>query len=136
MHPKRKRKLIFIVAIGLSLDLALSLALYALKQNINLFYTPSQLMTQSIPSNRLIRLGGTVQNGSYFHLNHSVATRFIITDHKNRVKVRFSGVLPDLFREGQSVVVAGTMNRQHIFSATQVLAKHNATYIPRAIKSI
>lgn len=135
MHPKRKRRLSFILLILFGLFIAVFLALFALRQNINLFYTPSQVAKGVVPIKRLVRLGGVVKKHSFHHENHSLSSQFLITDYAHEVMVRYTGILPDLFREGQAVVVAGLINSQGQFIAKQVLAKHDATYMPQSVKN-
>lgn len=134
MNRYHKQRLVFIVIVLCSIAMATSLALYALQQNINLFYTPSQIYTDNIPKNQIIRLGGIVQKNSYHHLPKNLAITFRVADQNKSVEVQYTGILPDLFREGQGVVVEGKLNTQKILIADQVLAKHDEKYMPAAIK--
>lgn len=129
MTNKQKRRVYFLLGLLCVLALVVGLVLYALRENINLFYTPIQLAQQdSIPQTR-IRLGGMVRKGS-LQYNQDLSVTFIVTDFKHDVQVRYKGVLPDLFKEGQGVVALGTMRDNNIFSAEQILAKHDENYMP------
>jgi len=126
MSPKIKRFAITIIA-GLILALAAWLASLALRDNIVYFVTPSQ-MTESHKDAAKLRVGGLVSEGSV--QRDGLDVRFQITDLAHQVDVRFTGMLPDLFREGQGVVAEGRFNASGIFMADTVLAKHDETYMP------
>lgn len=126
----RKRRLFFIISLVCSASIAVALILYALQQNINLFYSPSQIVAGSAPENHLIRVGGIVQNKSVHHHGNGLMVTFVLTDNAHNVTVNYTGILPTLFREGQGIVAEGTLNNQGIFIAQQVLAKHDANYMP------
>jgi len=112
--------------------LAVALVLYALRQNINLFFTPTQLLSQQAASPKRIRIGGLVRQGSIHRasVGDKLTVRFVVTDLEHEVVVQYTGVLPDLFREGQGVVASGTLGEDQIFIAEQILAKHDETYTP------
>ena len=127
MKPKHKR-LTFVV-IGLAiLGLATVLFLNAMKDGIVFFHTPTEIAEKSFPLDRRIRIGGLVEEGSVKRPGGSVIT-FAVTDMANAVPVRYDGLLPDLFREGQGVVANGYL-RNGIFEADEVLAKHDENYMP------
>lgn len=107
-----------------------ALTLYALRQNINLFYTTSELFAQPQLPTRQIRIGGMVQAGSIQHKD-GLDVSFIVTDYKKDLAVQYTGILPDLFKEGQGVVAVGRLNADQIFIAEQILAKHDENYMPR-----
>src|SRR6218665_3326103 len=107
LTPKRKKTLIILIAVVLGVGVAVGLALYALRQNINLFYTPSQLVEHQAPEDRRIQVGGLVMQGSLQREPDSLSVRFTITDLKHQVDVVYTGILPDLFREGQGIVANG-----------------------------
>lgn len=130
MHPIRKQRIVFIILLALALAAAVALALYALKQNINVFFTPSQLHQQTIAANQTIRVGGLVRKGSVRHEGADNTVRFVITDTAQEVTVYYQGLLPDLFREGKGVVAEGRVNLDGSFQASQVLAKHDENYMP------
>lgn len=108
---------------------AVALALTALSQNINLFYSPSQVAGGEAPENATFRLGGMVVDGSVRRNETSLGVAFDLTDTAQTVTVNYSGILPDLFREGQGIVTTGQMQNGS-FVASEVLAKHDETYMP------
>lgn len=133
MNPKRKRKLMWIGGLLLVVALSVSLVLYALRQNISLFYTPTQLLSGSVSESQQIRAGGLVVLGSVVRKNLNV--QFQLTDQQHQINVRYHGILPDLFREGQGVVVQGHWRSEHVFLANNVLAKHDEKYMPPEVAS-
>jgi len=133
MNHKQKRKLYAILCIFSLLCIASACVLFALKQNINLFYTPSELHNASINPKRAIRVGGYVKDKSVVYDKHGESVYFIVTDRKHEIAVQYTGLLPNLFREGQTVVVAGKL-KADVLIADQVLAKHDEKYIPKNIK--
>lgn len=135
MHPARKRKLmIVLLSVGV-LALATSLILYALRQNISLFFSPDQLVHGKAPLQRSIRLGGMVVPGTIHRSGQSLAVEFDITDYKKTIHVVYQGILPDLFREGQGVVAEGVYHPEvQQFKAVEILAKHDENYMPPEVK--
>lgn len=133
MNPIRRRRLFFIIFFIFGLGVATSFILYALKKNINVFITPSQVMTEHMPRNYTFRLGGLVKKGSLIHQKESLDVSFVVTDLKHELKVRYTGVLPDLFREGKGAIVEGHIDDQNEFRASQVLAKHDENYMPKNV---
>ena len=129
MQPKRKKRLIFICCLVVGVGTAVGLALVALNQNINLFYSPSQIVAGEVGEKTYFRIGGMVVDGSVKRDADSLEVQFDLTDYAQTVSVRFAGILPDLFREGQGIVALGELN-DGIFVADQVLAKHDETYMP------
>ena len=117
-----------VLLVGLSVAVALSL--YAMRQNIMLFHTPSQVISGEVPENRLFRVGGIVVSGSVIKAEDGLTTEFGITDLNHSITVRHTGLLPDLFREGQGIVAQGSLNEGGIFVAQEVLAKHDENYMP------
>lgn len=116
------------------MTLAVGLILYALRQNVDLYYTPSQLLkAESRVMTREVRLGGLVQKGSVKRHQNSLDVRFELTDGQHQILVTYQGLLPVLFREGQGIVAEGKLNAKHVFVADQVLAKHDANYRPPEI---
>lgn len=130
MIAHRKRKIYVIVFILSALSLATALILYALRQNISLFYTPTQVYSGFAPHNRWIRVGGMVEKNSIKRAEKGLQVIFNITDYQKSIAVFYQGILPDLFREEQGVVVEGRIDATGQFSAKQVLAKHDANYMP------
>jgi cytochrome c-type biogenesis protein CcmE len=110
---------------------AAGLAVFALQDNVLFFYSPTDIVEnpERVPAGRLFRIGGLVQNGSVKR-DAGLEVQFVVTDGKNAVPVNYAGVLPDLFREGQGVVALGTRDAAGVFKASEVLAKHDETYMP------
>lgn len=134
MHPLRKQRVTWIIVIAILVAAAVALALYALRQNIDLFFTPQQIAAGQAPKNHPIRVGGWVVKGSIYHEQQQLAVTFVITDHYKTLPVSYQGILPDLFREGQAVVVEGQLNEHGQLVASQVLAKHDENYTPPQLK--
>jgi cytochrome c-type biogenesis protein CcmE len=130
MNPKRKQRLFLIVFIVVFSSVAVGLMLFALRENINLFYPPSKIVGGEVPLNTMVRAGGCVVPGSVVRSKKNLDVAFMITDGNAEVEVFYTGILPDLFAEGEAVVVNGTVNERRSFDATQVLAKHDETYTP------
>jgi len=134
MNVKRKKRLLLVLFIVLGVGLLAALLIYALGQNINLFYTPTQIVQGEAPVNHLFRVGGLVEKGSTHKNVKGLGIQFTLTDTKNTVVVEYQGILPDLFREGQGIVAQGQLNTQGVFIADQVLAKHDENYMPPEVK--
>ncbi|MDH4574140.1 cytochrome c maturation protein CcmE [Salinicola acroporae] len=130
MRAKRQRRLIIVVGLVALVAIAVGLTLYALRANINLFFTPSQIAAGEAPRGRTMRLGGVVEKDSVERESDSLEVTFRVTDFAEDVEVRYDDILPDLFREGQGVVVIGQLDDAGEFIAQQVLAKHDETYMP------
>jgi len=128
MKPKRKRLIFVLVGLGI-LTVAVGLVLTALRDDIVFFYSPSELKTMTALDDRNIRIGGLVEAGSIVH-GEGASVIFAITDTAESVKVVYNGILPDLFREEQGVVLTGRLGPDGIFQASEVLAKHDETYMP------
>lgn len=134
MHPQRRRRLNVILLMLILFILVISLVMYALRQNISLFYSPSQITEQEITTKQMIRLGGLVLPGSVKRDENSLDVNFKITDNQATISVQYTGILPDLFREGQSIVTKGYLQDKDHFKATEVLAKHDEKYMPPEVK--
>lgn len=130
MHPVRKKRVITISVILVVLSAAISLVMYALSQNINLFYSPSQIAAGEAPLNVTIRAGGMVVDGSVKRDSASLDVAFMVTDYKHGVLIEYTGILPDLFREGQGIVAQGKLDERGVLIANEVLAKHDEEYMP------
>jgi cytochrome c-type biogenesis protein CcmE len=130
MNPLRKKRLYLVLAILAGVAIAVALALSALQQNINLFYTPTQIANGEAPSDARIRAGGMVAKDSLKRSGDSLDVEFVVTDYAHNVTIRYRGILPDLFREGQGIVALGTLDSQGVLQADQVLAKHDENYMP------
>ena len=134
----RKRRRLYIVGgFMLIFAAAAALVLMAFEENIVFFYSPTELARkmeqQPIPPERRLRIGGLVEEGSQGRDKDGITITFRITDTVEVVPVRFRGLLPDLFREGQGVVAEGSMAMDGTFVATEVLAKHDETYMPKEV---
>lgn len=130
MHPIRKKRLTIVLFLLAGLAVAVALTTYALRQNINLFYDPSQISAGEAPSDVRIRAGGMVKEGSVVRDPDSLKVEFLVTDYSASVPVEYVGILPDLFAEGQGIVAMGRLNNEGRFVADQVLAKHDENYMP------
>ena len=130
MNPVRKKRLFIILAILAGVGIAVALALSALQQNINLFYTPTQIANGEAPQDTRIRAGGMVEKGSVQRSGDSLDVQFVVTDFAKNVTIRYHGILPDLFREGQGIVALGKLNADGVLVADEVLAKHDENYMP------
>ena len=133
LHRKRKLAVILFVATGLSATVGLTL--FALGQNMNMFYTPSQVAMGEVEVGRRFRIGGMVKEGSFVSDSDSLKERFETTDYAHAVPVEYEGILPDLFREGQGIVAEGSVDSQGVFSASKVLAKHDENYMSQEVKA-
>ncbi|MCG7601458.1 cytochrome c maturation protein CcmE [Halomonas sp. McH1-25] len=130
MNPKRKQRLYLILGLVTLAAIAVGLILYSLSSNINLFFSPAQIASGEAPLERQIRAGGMVKAGSVQRDSESLDVSFLVTDYESDLEVRYSGILPDLFREGQGVVVVGELVGDGLLRADQVLAKHDENYMP------
>lgn len=130
MHPVRKQRLIFVAFLVFFAGAAAALFGFALRENIDLFYPPARIVAGDAPVDRQIRVGGCVLPGSLERVPNSMTKNFRITDGAAELPVTTDVVLPDLFAEGESAVLAGKLNSEGLFTATQVLAKHDETYMP------
>lgn len=133
MTPKRKKRLSIILGLVLGGGSVVGLVMYSLSENINLFYTSSQIAKGEAPIGKRIRVGGMVVDDSVKRSADSLKIQFTITDFERQVIVEFIGILPDLFREGQGIIAQGKMDAQGIFQADEVLAKHDENYMPPEI---
>jgi cytochrome c-type biogenesis protein CcmE len=131
MSPKKQRRLAFAITLLLAGGGAAALAVYALQDNVLFFYSPSDIAAhpEKVPEGRIFRVGGLVEKGSVKR-DKGLEVHFVVTDGKNAVPVEYSGVLPDLFREGQGVVAMGTRANNGVFLAREVLSKHDEKYMP------
>jgi len=130
VRAKRKQRLIFVILLLVGFSSSVALALYAMRQNIMLFYTPTQVVAGEMPANKLFRVGGLVVAGTVVKGKDGLTTDFGLTDMNRSITIRHTGLLPDLFREGQGIVAQGILNEKGIFIAQEVLAKHDENYMP------
>ena len=133
MNPTRKRRLIVISLILGAVGIAAALTVLALQQNMTYLYTPVEVLGGKVPAEARFRLGGMVKGGSIQRSSDSLKVGFTVTDGDAELPVEYNGILPDLFREKQSVIATGTLQGKH-FVATEVLAKHDENYVPRDVK--
>jgi cytochrome c-type biogenesis protein CcmE len=127
----RKRRRLYAVLAGMvMLGVAAALVLAALRDNLVFFYSPSDLAEKELAANQRIRIGGLVETNSVVKTDGGRTTQFIVTDMRATVPIRYTGVLPDLFREGQGVVAEGRLLPNGVFEASEVLAKHDENYMP------
>ena len=130
MHPIRKQRLQIVLLIVVASSLAAGLIAYMLGQNANYFFTPSQVLQGKAPENLTIRAGGMVVEGSIERSSDSLDVSFLVTDGLGNLKVSYSGILPDLFAEGEAAIATGKLDSDKVLLATQVLAKHDENYTP------
>jgi cytochrome c-type biogenesis protein CcmE len=127
--PRRKR-LFAVLAIVSGVGAAVALAMLAFEDNLLYFYNPTQVMAGEAPPDRKFRIGGLVTQGSVQRTEGTLEVRFVVTDFKESIPVRYEGLLPDLFREGQGVIAHGRLAPSGEFVADEVLAKHDENYMP------
>jgi cytochrome c-type biogenesis protein CcmE len=130
MHPKRKQRLLIVLVIVAASSIAAGLLFFALGDNLNLFYPPSEIVAGKAPIGKTIRAGGMVEKGSIKREADGLTVRFQITDYEATVLVEYTGILPDLFAEDAGVVVSGVLQNDETIKATEVLAKHDENYMP------
>ena len=133
MNPTRKRRLIMVALIAAAAALAIGLSLFALGRNMNYLLTPSQVQSGQAASYQTFRLGGMVKSGSIQRSDNSLKVTFTVIDAGGAMPVEYTGILPDLFRDNQSVIATGHMDNAR-FIATEVLAKPDETYMPKELK--
>ncbi|HEY7640051.1 MAG TPA: cytochrome c maturation protein CcmE [Steroidobacteraceae bacterium] len=132
MTPRRRR-MVLVGLIVLGVGAATAFALTAFKENLLYYYPPTDVTAGKAPADRVFRLGGMVEEGSLKRETGSMEVRFVVTDFQNDVTVSYTGVLPDLFREGQGVIARGQLGSGGVFVAQEVLAKHDENYMPPAV---
>ncbi|MCG8413540.1 MAG: cytochrome c maturation protein CcmE [Pseudomonadales bacterium] len=135
MKPHRQKRLGIILFIAMGLALAVGLTLFALRQNINMFYTPTQVAEGEVTTGVNFRIGGMVKEGSVEEAQDSLQVSFVTTDYVSDVPISYVGILPDLFREGQGIVAEGQIDAAGVFQASKVLAKHDENYMSPEVKA-
>jgi cytochrome c-type biogenesis protein CcmE len=130
MKPARKQRLILISLMVIGASIATAFALKSFNDNLMYFFPPTDVVEGKAPKDALFRLGGMVIKGSVERPGDGMMVRFKLTDYKKEVTVEYTGILPDLFREGQGIVAHGKLNTQGVFIAEEVLAKHDENYMP------
>ena len=136
MNPLRKQRLYALIAVLIGSLLATWLVVSALSENMNLFYSPSEILEADIDENILIRAGGMVKQGSIEKSKDSLNVRFTVTDYQNELIINYEGILPDLFDENAGVVVRGNLKTDGTFKAIEVLAKHDENYMPPEVAKL
>jgi cytochrome c-type biogenesis protein CcmE len=134
MNPVRKQRLMVVMGVVAGLGIAVALALTALQDNINLFYTPDEIAAGKAPVGEKMRVGGLVVEDSVSRDQETLEVTFDLTDGKGSFTVHYQGILPDLFREGQGIVANGTLVSRERFEAEEVLAKHDEQYTPPEVQ--
>lgn len=130
--PKARRRLWVVAAVAPILALAVGLSLWAMRDSVTFFFSPSEVTTENAPAGRVVRLGGLVEAGSV-ERDGTGEVAFVVTDNLASTRIVYRGDLPDLFREGQGIVAQGAFQPDRTFRATQVLAKHDENYMPREV---
>lgn len=134
MNAVRKQRLILVLLLVAGVGLAVALMLFALRENINHYFSPAQMAAGEAPVGQKMRGGGLVLPGSLQRDGESLKVSFIISDGAGEVTVHYDGILPDLFVEGSGVVALGVLGRDGIFVASEVLAKHDENYMPPEVQ--
>lgn len=129
MKPRQKRAVYIVLAIA-AVGFAVGLVLNALKDNVSLYFTPTQVFNKEAPQDRSFRIGGLVEEGSIQREKDGLTVHFMITDLHQKLPVVYKGILPDLFKEGKGVVAQGKMEADGVMHASEVLAKHDENYMP------
>lgn len=133
MTPRQRRTLILALLLT-GIALAAYFGLSAFQKNLLYFMTPSQIMSGEAPKGHPFRVGGLVVKGSVERSPETLAVQFDLTDGPSTVRISYTGILPDLFREGQGIIAVGTLREDGLFEASEVLAKHDENYMPPEIK--
>ena len=135
MTPIRKKRLTLIGMMVVGIGIAVGLALKAFDENLMFFFSPSEIVAGEAPSGHPFRVGGLVTPGSVQRQADGLTIAFDLTDNAENVTVEYTGILPDLFREGQGIVAMGQLNDRGVFIASEVLAKHDENYMPPEVAS-
>ncbi|MBT3724591.1 MAG: cytochrome c maturation protein CcmE [Gammaproteobacteria bacterium] len=130
MTPARKKRLSLIVLMVVGVSVGVGFALNALNENIMFFFSPADIQAGKAPENKDFRVGGVVVEGTVARPGEGLTVEFDLTDNDSIVKVKYTGILPDLFREGQGIIANGRLNSSGEFIAAEVLAKHDENYMP------
>ncbi|RLU00491.1 cytochrome c maturation protein CcmE [Ketobacter sp.] len=133
MNPKRKQRLVIVLGVLVAVASATGLITFALRENINLFFTPTEIAEGKAPLERRIRVGGLVVPGSVKR-GEELEVSFDLTDNAQQITVRYAGILPDLFREGQGIIAHGKLIGGTLVEADEVLAKHDENYVPPEVQ--
>lgn len=134
MHPVRRQRLLIVLFIIVGSSLAAGLVFYALNENMNLFYSPTEIAAGKAPTGQRIRAGGMVREGSVEVASDKLLYRFVVTDYAEDLPVTYEGIMPDMFAEGQGVVATGVIDESGVLRASEVLAKHDENYMPPEVQ--
>lgn len=132
---RRQQRMILVAVVVLGVAAAVGLGLRAFQENLLYFYSTSQVLNGDAPLDRKFRVGGLVVDGSVEREDGSLEVRFFLTDTQTQLPVTYTGILPDLFREGQGIVTHGRLNENGVFVADEVLAKHDENYMPPEVEA-
>ncbi len=135
MKPRHKRLTLIMVGLA-GIGVAAVLILNAFRSNLVFFFSPSQVASREAPEGRSFRLGGLVEKGSLRREDDGLTVHFLVTDTVTTIPVIFTGILPDLFREGQGMVAQGRLSSDGVFHADEVLAKHDENYMPPEVAEV
>ena len=130
MTPKRRQRLFLIAGMVIGVGIAAGFALKAFNENLMFFYSPTEVVAGDAPADHMIRVGGLVTTGSVKRQPDGLTVKFDLTDNTDTITVQYTGILPDLFREGQGIVAHGRLQDDRLFVADEVLAKHDENYMP------
>ncbi|EIJ43311.1 cytochrome c-type biogenesis protein CcmE [Beggiatoa alba B18LD] len=130
MNKKHKQRFFIVLLVIVGVSATVGLAISAFSENMLYFFTPSEILDGKAPADKTIRIGGMVTTGSLQRSSESLTVKFTVTDTVKTMPVEYTGILPDLFREGQGVVAIGQLNTNGVFQASEVLAKHDEKYMP------
>jgi cytochrome c-type biogenesis protein CcmE len=130
MTPTRKKRLMAVTLILLGVGVAAALMLTAFKENIQFYKSPTEIAAGDFPKQRTFRAGGMVKTGSIIKATDSLDVKFAVTDYEKDLEIHYSGLLPDLFRDDQGVIVTGKLDEKGVFQAEEILAKHDENYMP------
>jgi cytochrome c-type biogenesis protein CcmE len=129
MKSRHKKLMLILLALA-GIGIAAALILNAFQSNLVFFFSPTQVANGEAPTDRAFRIGGLVEEGSVQRESSGLTSRFVVTDTAKTIPVVYTGILPDLFKEGKGVVAEGHLGKDGLFTATQVLAKHDENYMP------
>lgn len=135
MTPVRRKRLIVVAVIVAGVAIAVALGLQAFRKNLLYYFTPAQVAAGNAHAGQSFRMGGLVAMGSVVRTPGSMTVHFTVTDMQKSIPVVYTGILPDLFRQGQGIVVSGTLDKNGLFVANQVLAKHDSKYMPPGVEA-
>ena len=135
MKPARRQRLILIALMVIGMGTAVGFALKSFNENLMYFFSTTDVLAGKAPKDTLFRLGGMVVKGSVERPEKGLMVRFKLTDFSKEVTVEYTGILPDLFREGQGIVANGKLDNRGVFIAEEVLAKHDENYMPPEVKA-